>query len=59
MPNIYFTDKNGCHPKREIFETEKMAGITTLGISENSVNEGFLGFGVAITGASCYLLTRK
>ena len=35
----------------------KLTGARTLTLDENPVNDEFLGFGVAITGASCYNLS--
>ena len=50
------TDKNHYLTELEVFPAAKIPGAKTLNISENA-NENFKGFGVAITGASCYNLS--
>ena len=50
-----FTDKEHCLQAREVFPALRMPGADTLHFSD-AVNKDFLGFGVAITGSSCYLL---
>ncbi len=52
----YFSDKDHEMTRQEVFESQFMSGAVTLEVSETPVNYGFLGFGVAITGASCYEL---
>lgn len=54
---LIFTDKNHSELKTEIFPSENMIAATTLHIAEK-VNTNFKGFGVAITGASCYELSH-
>ncbi len=54
----YFTDKNAVFQKREIFPAEYMRAAVQLTPSTNSAFQGFRGFGVAITGSSCYLLSK-
>lgn len=50
------TDKEHTAQPLEVFSGEKFARVTTLDIAENPI-DGFKGFGVAITGASCYNLS--
>jgi glucosylceramidase len=52
-----FTDKEHCLQGREIFPSLQMPGAQTLRFSDTP-NRGFMGFGVAITGSSCYLLAQ-
>ena len=58
MPVQYFTDQNAVFNMREVFETEKINGGTPLTIGQEPATDNFLGFGVAITGSSCYLLNQ-
>ena len=51
-----FTDKNHTETALEIFPSEKVSRANTLHIGETA-NEQFTGFGVALTGASCYNLS--
>lgn len=51
-----FTDEGHTLAKQEVFPSLRMDSADTLVISEKE-NTGFLGFGVAITGASCYNLS--
>lgn len=51
-----FTDKNHTMASLEIFPAEKVARAHTLDIATNA-NTNFQGFGVAITGSSCYNLS--
>lgn len=56
---IYVTDNYGFMREREIFSTsETVPGAVHLKIGENAVHKDFLGFGVAVTGSSCYLLRK-
>ncbi|MFR6641316.1 MAG: hypothetical protein ACLUSP_08280 [Christensenellales bacterium] len=58
-PTIYTTDNNGFMREREAFpSSECLAGVLTLDITDESVNTGFDGFGVALTGSSCYVLNK-
>lgn len=58
-PTIYTTDNNGFMREREAFpSSERLAGVLTLDITDESVNTGFDGFGVALTGSSCYVLNK-
>ena len=50
------TDKNHYMTELEIFPSVKVSGANTLNIAP-SANENFKGFGVAITGSSCYNLS--
>lgn len=52
----FITDKNHIMTELEVFPSLNMSRANTLSISQNAVN-GFMGFGVAITGASCYNLS--
>ncbi|MBE7039044.1 MAG: hypothetical protein E7404_09115 [Ruminococcaceae bacterium] len=49
------TDKEHFMTRLEVFPATKVSGANTLNIDENVVRK-FNGFGVAITGASCYNL---
>ena len=51
----FFTDKNHSFVKSEIFPCENIMGAQKLYVKPEK-NTGFKGFGVAITGSSCYLL---
>ena len=50
------TDKNHYMTELEMFSSLKVSRANTLYI-ENKANREFKGFGVAITGASCYNLS--
>lgn len=50
------TDKNHCMTKVEIFPSLKVSRAYTLSMSKTPLT-GFEGFGVAITGSSCYELS--
>lgn len=55
---LYTTDeKNGFSQKRLFYNNKKMDAICTVMVSDNPINKSFSGFGVAITGASCYELS--
>ena len=55
---FYTTDeKNGFSQRRLFCNNAKMDAISTATISDHPINENFAGFGVAITGASCYELS--
>ena len=55
---LYTTDeKNGFSHKRLFYNNEKNDAISTVIVSEKPSNENFSGFGVAITGSSCYELS--
>ncbi len=51
----FITNETQSFTETELFPAAKMGGVLTAKISENTY-EGFYGFGVAITGASCYNL---
>ena len=53
---IIFTNKDHFMSEREIFPSSRAYGTRLLKEAE-AVNTGFLGFGVAITPASCYELS--
>lgn len=50
------TDANHCMAELEIFKSLMVPGANTLYVEKEAV-EGFKGFGVAITGSSCYNLS--
>ena len=52
------TDKEHERLLQEIFSSQPLHGATTLTIGDTPCAENFSGFGVAITGASCYLLSK-
>ena len=56
-PRIYTTDNFGFMREREAFPSdEKLGGVLTLCVNDNETKDGFEGFGVALTGSSCYVL---
>lgn len=55
---LYFTNPQTEMSKMEIFESPIMSGTDILKTSKNPVNTNFLGLGVAITGSSCYVLSK-
>ena len=58
-PTIYTTDNYGFMREREAFPSaERLGGVLTLTVDEAATNAGFKGFGVALTGSSCYVLSR-
>lgn len=54
---MYFTNDYGEYTSKQISYGVPLSGITTATKSENSVNTAFTGFGVAITGSSCFNLS--
>ena len=54
---IYTTNEYGEYISRPVTYGQPLSGITTAVKSENTVNTDFMGFGVAITGSSCYNLS--
>lgn len=54
----YYTSKDRFFAPRPIFQSPKRDGAETLTVSQTPCNTDFLGFGVALTGASCYLLNE-
>ena len=55
----FSTDNYGICRERELFTTkERIAGGLRVDVSEETVHSGFQGFGVAITGSSCFLLEK-
>ena len=54
----YFTDNNLDFSKRSVFVSEEMAGAVTLTPASAPSATNFLGFGIAFTDASCYLLNE-
>ena len=57
MGPMLFTDKNHILAQREIFPALPVPAATRLSVGERA-ESGFLGFGVAITPSSCYLLSK-
>lgn len=55
---IYTTNKYGEFCEKEIFASEPLSGAITVKKSQHNTNTGFKGFGVAITGSSCYNLSK-
>lgn len=58
MATQYYTDKTGFMHSREIFPTGTIPGAITAVPAGESSTTGVYGFGVAITGSSCYLLNQ-
>ena len=58
MPTHYYFDAMFSFHSREIYPSESVGADEVLVSAENPTVENFLGFGVAITGASCYLLNK-
>ncbi|MBQ7011390.1 MAG: hypothetical protein IJN63_06755 [Clostridia bacterium] len=54
----YSLSKTGDRLCREVFPAETMLGAVELKMAEKPAIKGFLGTGVAMTGASCYLLSK-
>ena len=54
----FFTTGNYVLAKREIAPALQMSGIHTITATKKILSEDFLGFGVALTGSSCYLLAQ-
>lgn len=54
---MYTTNEHGGYVSRPLHEGVSLSGITTAIKSENAKNTDFIGFGVAITGSSCYNLS--
>lgn len=53
---MFTTNKYGNYVSRPVYSSNVLSGISTA-YSEDKYNSGFLGFGVAITGSSCYNLS--
>lgn len=58
MATQYFTSKDQFFVPRAIYQTPTRTGVETVTVAQESCNDGFLGFGVALTGSSCYLLNE-
>lgn len=55
----YSTDNYGEFREREVYSTnEPPTGSYTVEVTDDVISSGFQGFGVAVTGSSCYLLSR-
>ncbi len=54
---MYTTNDYGEYVSKPIHHGVPLSGITTAVKTQNIVNTGFIGFGVAITGSSCYNLS--
>lgn len=58
MAKQYFIDKNSFKNEREVFTSPFMHGAVKLTKASTPTVTDFKGFGVAITGSSCYLLNK-
>lgn len=54
---MHATNEYGEYISRPVYDGLFLSGITTAVKTENIANTGFMGFGVAITGSSCYNLS--
>ena len=54
----YTTSPNLDMYESRVFPSELMNGAAQIRATGKTVNDNFLGFGVAITGSSCYLLAQ-
>jgi len=54
----YYTGKEKCMIPREVFPSAKRKGAETITVAQKPTTQGFLGFGAALTGSSCYLLSK-
>ena len=55
----FSTDNYGICRARDVYTTkEEPRGSLTVRVSNETVHDGFQGFGVAVTGSSCYLLHK-
>lgn len=55
----FSTDNYGICRARDVYTTkEEPRGSLTVRVSNETVHDGFQGFGVAVTGSSCYLLYK-
>ena len=52
-----FTDVNHNKMEQEVFTSPNLLGASTLTIEKDIACQNFMGFGVAITGSSCYNLS--
>lgn len=57
-PFMYTTSERGEYIKHELTCGMPLSGISTVIIDPQIRNDGFIGFGVAITGSSCYNLSK-
>ena len=55
---IFTTNDYGFYCEREVFSGQMLSGIETATVSEQETCREFLGYGAAITGSSCYNLSR-
>lgn len=53
-----FTDKDHNESVREVFPGVRMPGAIDVSVGKEPSVKGFYGFGAAITGSSCYLLSQ-
>ena len=58
MATQYFTSKDKFFMSRPVYRTPTRSGIETVTVAQTSCTDGFMGFGVALTGSSCYLLNE-
>lgn len=54
---IFTTNEYGEHLEKKVFGGVALSGAKTVAKNDNAPNTDFLGFGVAITGSSCYNLS--
>lgn len=54
----YFTNKEAEFLKNPVFPSVKLNGVKTFCRTQDIASDDFLGFGVAITGSSCYNLAQ-
>ena len=54
---VYTTNQHGEYTEHPLFNSARLSGITTAEAVNSDTNQGFQGFGVAITGSSCYNLS--
>ncbi len=57
MATQKITDKHAFYYEREVFPSQPLSGANTLTLRTQPLTD-FMGFGVAITGSSCYLLSK-
>lgn len=55
---VYTTNEHGEYVSSPLYFGESLSGITTAERVCDAENTGFIGFGVAVTGSSCYNLSR-
>ena len=58
MTMQYYTANENYFVPRQVFPSPKRIGAETLTVTQTPCASAFLGFGVALTGSSCYLLNQ-